>query len=268
MKKKTWNVAFAASDEDYLTDEELAALRFKQGIVKRLTSRLRERRKERNVTQKELAEGTGISESKIKKLESNGNETLPSVPELARISDYYGFSMDYFCRDKIKKTDKENAVRYTGLSENAVRYLHNLKPQERAVLDSILNKESGLDIILQNIDEAHAAAANVPLIQTRLDFAILGYRHAQTERCNTVIEPKTGKVEKSIVPAENRYQLQNRRDDIRLQLDLLQLQEYKQESNRHKIRTVVEQILDKLIPSAKSELFPDIEKTRKEVLGK
>lgn len=251
-----------------------------QSLFKTIGKNIEECRKDRKnprrhrITQEEIATelrkkiGVSYDHSSISK-KISGDQKF-SISELLVISNLLGRSLEQLCGIKEKPRDNEAAERYTGLSQESVRYLHSLDKKKRAVLDSILNRDSGLDSILQDICDAQSAARNAALIEKHLQLVMLQHDGSskggyQTKRSFSI--DHTMKEETIYVPPSTEEQLNRQRTDILNRTDMLQLQEYRQENHKRNIRTMFERILSNLIPSAKSDLFPDLDKIREKYAG-
>lgn len=144
-KNDTWDVSYVVNEEDKLTDKAFAHKKEKEAFTKFIKTKLRNRRKQRGITQNELARSTGISESKIKKYESLNDPTLVPILDLIKIANYYNFSIDYFCWNKRKKSGIEDAIDYTGLTEKAITNIRNLNNtkvlDDKQILNMILSSE-------------------------------------------------------------------------------------------------------------------------------
>ena len=241
-------------------------------IKKRMEPRFNPKR--RKITQEEMAAeirkkaGYSYDRSTLNR-KMNGQNRF-SVVDLLDISEILQCSIDSLCRTQIYKRDNEAAERYTGLSQESIQYLHGLDKKKRAILDSILNRDSGLDSILQDICEAQTAARNAALIEKHLQIVILQHDgsskgHYETKRsykADHTVEEETLYVQPGTEDQLNRQRL-----DILNRTDMLQLQELRQENHKRNIRTAFEKILSNLIPSAKSNLFPDLDKIREKYAG-
>lgn len=72
---------------------------------------------------------------------------FPKVENLIKIADYYNISLDYLIGitdTKSRNTTLQAVCDYTGLSENSVEYLHNLK--QRGSLENVYV----IDLLLEN----------------------------------------------------------------------------------------------------------------------
>ena len=239
-----------------------------ENIEKRRKSRFN--RKHRMISQEEIAAelhekiGVSFDHSSISK-KISGKQRF-SILEAIALCDLLDCSLDMLCGIKEKNRDNEAAERYTGLSQESVRYLHSLDKKKRAILDSILNRDSGLDTILQDICDARAAAQDASFREFDVQLAIQRYNssikgHNETKRLYSA--DHSIKEESVYVPPKTDLELHGMKNEICNKLDLLQLQELKQENHKRNIRTVFERIMSNLIPSAKSQQFPDPEKLRK-----
>ena len=86
--------------------------------------RLKELRKQKNVTQEQLAEAIGVERSSIGKYEGNQN-VLPSVDVLKTIADYFQVSTDYLLGRDIKYKQEFNDSNSVLVSESTGIYNKN-----------------------------------------------------------------------------------------------------------------------------------------------
>lgn len=147
-------------------------------------TRLKKEMKKKGMSQSDLAQMMNVSESAVK--DWCQHYTFPNemnLGELCRI--FAPCSMDYFHGNIDEPNyDMQFVMKYTGLSETAVQFLHDLLPQQRKILsmpiershykqeyremfgeeppmdyydilNSLLNGESGLIKILQLISRAN-----------------------------------------------------------------------------------------------------------------
>lgn len=241
-------------------------------IKKRMESRSNP--KHRTITHEEMASEirkmTGHSFERSAFTKRMNGQIRFSIVDLLNISEILHCSLDSLCRTKTYKRDNEAAERYTGLSQESIQYLHSLDKKKRAILDCLLNQDSGLDSILQDICDARAAARNAAFIEKHLQIVMLQYEdsskgHDEIKRSYKA--DHTVEEEITHVPPAAEDQLNRQRLNILNRTDMLQLQEFRQENNKRSIRTMVERILSNLIPSAKSDLFPDLDKIREKYAG-
>jgi len=230
-------------------------------ILKRMDSRFNS--KHRKITQDELAadiaKQTAASCSRSTVARWISGSRRPSILHLISMCQIFDCSVESLCGIKEKNRDNEAAERFTGLSHESVQYLHHLQPQERAVLDSILNKESGLDTILQNVTAAKIAAAERAKIADICQMKIEGpYLTAVAKSYET--ESSAG-WNQQIPEPDYYYNIAiNLEREIKDYSRDIQIQEFRLENNKRQIRQVIEQFLDRLIPPEKNKEVIQLDK--------
>lgn len=174
----------------------------------------------------------------------------PSIYHILCLCKFFSVSLEYMCGVTGKKHDNEAAERYTMLSRKAVQYLHGLDRDKRHILDEILNKESGLDSILENIVKARRENINLKNTESDIQREIDGY--TELKKYCFPDEKKTIKI---------KGQLQKRLFDYRQRISdyflLIQLPLLRQENFKRSIRQTFEKILQELIPDAISTEYQD-----------
>lgn len=121
--------------------------------------RLRKLRKEKKVSQTELAEYVGVTRQTISKYEE-GLSTALEWECLAKIAEYFRVSTDYLVgisRDKAASVDIIGAAKTTGLSEHSIETLKCCRdiasdmsiPSEAAFISSI-NSLKFIDLLLKD----------------------------------------------------------------------------------------------------------------------
>ncbi len=90
------------------------------------SSRLRELRKAKGITQEELAKIIGVERSSIGKYEGKGH-VIPSDDVKVKLAEYFGVSVDYLLG---RSKEKMPAVNDSGLDEKIVNLLSDLSPGE------------------------------------------------------------------------------------------------------------------------------------------
>lgn len=226
--------------------------------------------KKRNVTQDDIA-SEFQKETGVKMDRSNVSRWIsgtrhPSIMQIIALCKLFNCSFEYLCGIKEKKRDDEAAERFTGLSKESVHYLRGLKQRELAILDSILNHESGLDTILQNIIEAQDSARGTEISDLILDIIIPEYDYdKQMQLHNEFLDyirlnyPKY-KTFEEIPPFPKRYEVDSQdkfEKRIEHQLNVNLIHELRQEKAKRIIQRKIEDILERIIPSAKSKKYPN-----------
>lgn len=184
----------------------------------------------------------------------------PSIAHLVYLSQIFKCSLGDLIGFKSTLPRKyEVSQEYTGLSFDAVLYLHEMDPERRAILESILKSESGLDRILDNIVKAQ-----------KTNNEVLNAERVAEREIDNYIELKEkyfpeGKIPKHL-EASVHARLFEQRGRIADFLRLVQLPLYKQENIKRDIREGIEGLLKSLIPEAESVKYPEPEKTIANVL--
>lgn len=114
--------------------------------IDRFAMRLKTLRKERGITQQELADGVGISKGGLSYYENSGR--TPDISILERFADYFGVTTDYLLGRTNAQTQKaklQAVCNHTGLSDKAVNLLSDLKetsPAQLRVINFLLEQAS------------------------------------------------------------------------------------------------------------------------------
>lgn len=116
-----------------------------------LSERLTSLRKEKKLTQEELAKNIGITRQSLSHYENGSAEPPPIV--VYNLAKFFQVSSDYLLglsTAKIKDSDIENACDVTGLSEKIIKLLHEYNEVEKSGQPTEIryNKESGNDICM------------------------------------------------------------------------------------------------------------------------
>lgn len=85
-------------------------------------NKIKEIRKIKQLTQRDVEKGTGFSQSQIAKWEKNISE--PTLPALIALSDYFGYSIDYIAG----REDEDGTIVISG---------NHLSDDETALLDKL-----------------------------------------------------------------------------------------------------------------------------------
>ncbi|MCM1277072.1 MAG: helix-turn-helix domain-containing protein [Lachnospiraceae bacterium] len=126
--------------------------------IDRFAQRLKTLRKERGITQQQLADGVGISKGGLSYYENSGR--TPDISILERFADYFGVTTDYLLGRTNAQTQKaklQAVCNYTGLSDKSVELLADLKetsPAQLRVINFLLEQASGdMDIVYELDDD-------------------------------------------------------------------------------------------------------------------
>lgn len=87
-------------------------------------TRVRELRKQKNISQMALAIRIGCSQNAISKIEKG--ESIPRAEWLVELSKYFGVSIDYILGLTDYRYNMETNNRYTNMSALTKEYLENL----------------------------------------------------------------------------------------------------------------------------------------------
>ena len=108
-------------------------------------NKIRELRKQRGITQEQLAESIGISFQAVSKWENN--IALPDITLVPVLASYFGVSMDELFDFNLKEI--EHAVRI--ITEKAYQYRESNPDESRRILEEGLKKYPENDILLNNL---------------------------------------------------------------------------------------------------------------------
>ena len=108
-------------------------------------NKIRELRKQRGITQEQLAESIGISFQAVSKWENN--IALPDITLGPVLASYFGVSMDELFDFNLKEI--EHAVRI--ITEKAYQYRESNPAESRRILEEGLKKYPENDILLNNL---------------------------------------------------------------------------------------------------------------------
>lgn len=133
--------------------------------IDRFAQRLKTLRKERGITQQQLADGVGISKGGLSYYENSGR--TPDISILKRFADYFGVTTDYLLGRTNAQTQKaklQAVCNYTGLSDKAIYLLSDLKetsPDQLRVINFLLEQASGdMDIVYELDDDYSGSILN------------------------------------------------------------------------------------------------------------
>lgn len=125
--------------------------------IDRFAQRLKTLRKERGITQQQLADGVGISKGGLSYYENAGR--TPDISILERFADYFGVTTDYLLGRTNAQTQKaklQAVCNHTGLSDKAVNLLSDLKessPAQLRVINFLLEQAAGDMDIVYDLDD-------------------------------------------------------------------------------------------------------------------
>ena len=108
-------------------------------------NKIRELRKQRGITQEQLAESIGISFQAVSKWENN--IALPDITLVPVLASYFGVAIDELFDFNLKEI--EHAVRI--ITEKAYQYRESNPAESRRILEEGLNKYPENDILLNNL---------------------------------------------------------------------------------------------------------------------
>ncbi len=126
--------------------------------IDRFAQRLKTLRKERGITQQQLADGVGISKGGLSYYENAGR--TPDISILERFADYFGVTTDYLLGRTNSQTQKAKlkaVCNHTGLSDKAVNLLSGLKessPAQLRVINFLLEQAAGDMDIVYDLDDS------------------------------------------------------------------------------------------------------------------
>lgn len=117
--------------------------------------RIKELRKQKNITQDRLATAIGVSRSSVAMWETNN--TQPDFDLIKKLADYFGVSIDYLLGYEIEKSEEK-------------KEMPELTPQQKILLENITKltdieciKVNGYieGLILNRINEKHSTLINI-----------------------------------------------------------------------------------------------------------
>ncbi len=126
--------------------------------IDRFAQRLKTLRKERGITQQQLADGVGISKGGLSYYENAGR--TPDISILERFADYFGVTTDYLLGRTNAQTQKaklQAVCNHTGLSDKSVNLLSDLKensPAQLRVVNFLLEQAAGDMDIVYDLDDS------------------------------------------------------------------------------------------------------------------
>lgn len=125
--------------------------------IDRFAQRLKTLRKERGITQQQLADGVGISKGGLSYYENSGR--TPDISILERFADFFGVTTDYLLGRTNAQTQKaklQAVCNYTGLSDKSVNLLADLKgtsPAQLRVINFLLEQAAEDMDIVYDLDD-------------------------------------------------------------------------------------------------------------------
>lgn len=108
-------------------------------------NKIRELRKQRGITQEQLAESIGISFQAVSKWENN--IALPDITLVPVLASYFGVSMDELFDFNLKEIEHEVRI----ITEKAYQYRESNPAESRRILEEGLKKYPENDILLNNL---------------------------------------------------------------------------------------------------------------------
>ena len=108
-------------------------------------NKIRELRKQRGITQEQLAESIGISFQAVSKWENN--IALPDITLAPVLASYFGVSMDELFDFNLKKIECEVKI----IVEEAYKYRESNPAESKRILEEGLKKYPENDILLNNL---------------------------------------------------------------------------------------------------------------------
>lgn len=132
--------------------------------IDRFAQRLKTLRRERGITQQQLADGVGISKGGLSYYENSGR--TPDISILERFADYFGVTTDYLLGRTNAQTQKaklQAVCNYTGLSDKSVELLSDLKensPEQLRVINFLLEQAGDMDIVYELDDDYSGSILN------------------------------------------------------------------------------------------------------------
>lgn len=125
--------------------------------IDRFAQRLKTLRKERGITQQQLADGVGISKGGLSYYENSGR--TPDISILERFADFFGVTTDYLLGRTNAQTQKaklQAVCNYTGLSDKSIELLSDLKensPAQLRVINFLLEQAAEDMDIVYDLDD-------------------------------------------------------------------------------------------------------------------
>ena len=108
-------------------------------------NKIRELRKQRGITQEQLAESIGISFQAVSKWENN--IALPDITLVPVLASYFGVSMDELFDFNLKEIEHAVSI----ITEKAYQYRESNPAESRRILEEGLKKYPENDILLNNL---------------------------------------------------------------------------------------------------------------------
>ncbi len=157
--------------------------------IDRFAQRLKTLRKERGITQQQLADGVGISKGGLSYYENSGR--TPDISILERFADYFGVTTDYLLGRTNAQTQKaklQAVCNHTGLSDKAVNLLSGLKessPAQLRVINFLLEQAAGDMDIVYDLDDTDNYEGSILNAVVRYLSRYSGYDEYLTENISS-----------------------------------------------------------------------------------
>jgi DNA-binding XRE family transcriptional regulator len=106
-----------------------------------MRTRVKELRKQRNISQMTLATWVGCSQNTISKIEKGDCD--PKVSLIMEIAAYFGVSVDYVLGESKYRYKAESDLKRANLSVTCVNYLNKIEkltPEHRELIDLMIDK--------------------------------------------------------------------------------------------------------------------------------
>ena len=115
------------------------------GVTMNIGNKIKELRKQRGITQEQLATSIGISFQAVSKWENN--IALPDITLAPMLASYFGVTMDELFDFNLKQIEAE----VEAIADEAYKYRTSDPEQSRAILESGLRKYPENDILLNSL---------------------------------------------------------------------------------------------------------------------
>lgn len=141
--------------------------------------RIAELRKESGETQESLLEALGVSQQTLSRYEKGQRQA--SLEFVIRAAKYYNVSADYLLGlSNAKSTEKDMkiACEVTGLSENAIEYLENLKDTDYPKSGCIIESSDlihAFDVCLETDELLDLLATSIYVVESKMKIDSFRY---------------------------------------------------------------------------------------------
>lgn len=171
--------------------------------IDRFAQRLKTLRKERGITQQQLADGVGISKGGLSYYENSGR--TPDISILERFADYFGVTTDYLLGRTNAQTQKaklQAVCNYTGLSDKSINLLSDLKensPAQLRVINFLLEQAAeDMDIVYDLDDDTDKYYGSVLNAVVRYLNRYSGYDEYLMENISSSDEGISGAIQNAL----------------------------------------------------------------------